>query len=294
MDHIQINAIEKFHFDNFTRIVQNPNFRLDLNSIEDYIITNYDKLHFHWGIKNKIKLAAERLVRFHVWRNSGLTGLYKTPLSSDVAYEIGDCIINIDCKTIDLNSNSVDTRYIQCEPNQANFENIPLFPTKFPEGKNFSGFKFYPILEKFFEKLPVLSFFVHIIYEDDGNNFRIDRIELLCLPHNEIVKNQFDSNIIQNFKTYDYLDDKRSMKFGDYFKPKNSIQDHWEEVTIGRTTRYFDKHKLNPVNEEPLIWGKESNKYKVINGGHTIRISKELVKNRTIDGNPWSGHLIIN
>ena len=56
MDHIQINAIEKFHFDNFTRIAQDSNFKSDLDSIEKYIKTNYDKLHFHWGIKNKIKL----------------------------------------------------------------------------------------------------------------------------------------------------------------------------------------------------------------------------------------------
>ena len=30
MDHIQINAIEKFHFDNFTRIAQDSNFKSDL------------------------------------------------------------------------------------------------------------------------------------------------------------------------------------------------------------------------------------------------------------------------
>lgn len=294
MDHIQINAIEKFHFDNFTRIVQDRNFRSDLDSIENYIITNYDKLHFHWGVKNKIKLAAERLVRFHVWKNSGLTDLYKTPLSSDVAYEIGDCIINLDCKTIDLEGNSSDIPYIQCEPNQANFENIPLFPTLLPNGKNFRGFKFYPMLEKYNKEKPVLSFFVHIIYMDNGEDFRIDRIELICLPHHEVVKNQFESNIIQGFKTYDYLGDKRSMKFGDYYKPKINIQDHWDEFNIGRATRYYDKHKPNPVNGEPLIWGKVDKKYKIINGGHTIRIRKELIKRRTINGNPWSGHLIIN
>ena len=84
------------------------------------------------------------------------------------------------------------------------------------------------------------------------------------------------------------------MKFGDYYKPKINIQDHWDEFNIGRATRYFDKHKLNPVNEEPLIWGKVDKKYKIINGGHTIRIRKELIKRRTINGNPWSGHLIIN
>ena len=40
MDHIQINAIEKFHFDNFTRIAQDSNFKSDLDSIEKRLVVN--------------------------------------------------------------------------------------------------------------------------------------------------------------------------------------------------------------------------------------------------------------
>lgn len=294
MNHLTINNIEKFYFDNFTRIINDRSFRCDLKSIEDYIVENYEKLHFHWGVKNKIKLAAERLVRFHVWRNSGLTDLYKTPLSSDVAYEVGDCIINLDCKTIDLDGNRIDTGYLQCEPNQANFENIPLYQTSLPNGNKFNGFKFYPMLEKYYNQKPVLSFFITIVYEDNGENFKIDRIELVCLPHHEIVKNQFESSIIQNFKTYDYLDEKRSMKYGNYYLPKNTIQNSWQEINISRTKRYYDKSKSNPITSEPLIWGKVDKKYKVINGGKTIRIKKNEIKNRETNGSPWSGHIIIN
>ena len=66
------------------------------------------------------------------------------------------------------------------------------------------------------------------------------------------MKNQFESNIIQGFKTYDYLGDKRSMKFGDYYKPKINIQDaikqrvesSKEEYIIGkkRDNFLFEQH----------------------------------------------------
>lgn len=292
MDHIEINQIEKFYFDNLSRIVVSDAFKSDLVEIEKYIIENYQNLHYHWGIKNKIKLAAERLVRFHVWKSSGLTELYRTPLSSDVAFYVNDCVLNVDCKTIDLNGNRVDSNSLQCEPNQANFENKPLYPCEMPNGSEFEGFKYYPMLEKYSKGRPVLSYFISIIYEDDGSRFNIDRIELVCLPHHEIVKNQFNSDIISNFKTYDYLDEKRATKFGEYFLPRTKIDPQWEEIVIGRTVRFLDSSRLNPITNEPLIWGFVDKKYKIINGGHTIRINKNRISNRTINGSSWQGHKI--
>ena len=41
--------------------------------------------------------------------------------------------------------------------------------------------------------------------------------------HNEIIKNQFNRDIIANFKTYNYLEEKRSKRFGDYFEPRKKI-----------------------------------------------------------------------
>ena len=122
------------------------------------------------GIKNKLKLAAERLVRFHAWRNFPLVELYNTPLSSDVAFIIDDCVINIDCKTVDGSGNSGDITYIQCEQNQANFENINLNSgVKIPNSDiEYEGATFYPTLDNYFNKKPVFSFFIFInsIYSD--------------------------------------------------------------------------------------------------------------------------------
>ena len=44
-----------------------------------------------------------------------------------------------------------------------------------------------------------------------------------------------------------------------------------------------------------LVWSYIANKWHVLIGGHTIRIRKELIKNRKDDGNNyWEGWLKIN
>ena len=108
----EINGIERYQMEALVRILKSPQFKKDLKSVESYIQVNYDKLHFHWGIKNKLKLAAERLIRFHIWKNMPGVDLYNTPLSSDVAFIMNDCVLNIDCKTIDLSGNPNDRKYI--------------------------------------------------------------------------------------------------------------------------------------------------------------------------------------
>ena len=55
-------------------------------------------------------------------------------------------------------------------------------------------------------------FLYFINYFDDGNSFSINELEICCLPHNESVKNDFNSNIIQNFKTYKYLKENQASK----------------------------------------------------------------------------------
>jgi hypothetical protein len=206
MDVNKIIELERFHMGNITRILRSESFKKDLKKIEIYIQENYQKLHYHWGIKNKLKLAAERLIRFYIWKNYGIVELYNTPLSSDVAFVLDDCVINIDSKTIDLNGNKNDRNFIQCEANQANFENIELQSCIINRTNIvFEGYKFYPMLEKFHGDKPVLSFFIFINYHDDGNSFSIRELEICCLPHNEVVRTKYKSSLISGFKTYKYL-----------------------------------------------------------------------------------------
>ena len=278
--------------DNLTRIIKSESFKINLKEIENYIQSNYEKLHYHWGIKNKLKLAAERLVRFHIWKNSSLVDLYNTPLSSDVAFILDDCVMNVDCKTIDINGNPNDISYIQCEQNQANFENIPLNGSFIREaGIAFKGYKFFPILEKFHKSKPVLSYFIFINYYDNGTSFNIEGVEICCLPHNEVVKKYFNSNIIQGYKTYKYLKEIQAEKFDSYYIPVKNPKTHWIQFTSGRTIRYYDNFKNHPIDHtQPLTWGLVAGKWHVVVGGHTIRVRKDLIRKRIDDNqNNWEG-----
>jgi len=286
----EINGIERKHMESFERTLKTKVFKEDLKSIENYIQKNYQKLHYYWGIKNKLKLAAERLIRFHIWRANASVDLYNTPLSSDVAFILDDCVINIDCKTIDLSGNKNDIKYIQCEANQANFENIPLLPTKIKKGLDFEGFEFFPMLDKFHEKLPVLSYFIFINYHDDGTEFKIKELELCCLPHNEVVKKQFKSNLISGYKTYKYLNELQAGKYNKYYEPTKNIKPNWIEFKHGSTKRYYDNKMSHPFDPtKPLVWGYVGKLWKVLIGGHTIRVPKSKIEKRVYKNDKWKG-----
>jgi hypothetical protein len=221
--------------------------------------------------------------------------LYNTPLSSDVAFIMNDCVLNIDCKTIDLSGNPNDRKYIQCEANQANFENINLQKTNIA-GTNltFEGYTFYPMLEKFHENKPVLSFFIFINYHDDGTGFEIKELEICCLPHNEIVSDEYNSKLISGYKTYKYLKEMQAEKFDAYYLPTKRIDPNWIEFKIGQTKRYYDNKMTHPFDSNKLlIWGLEGKHWQVVIGGHTIRVPKKSIENRKDRAADWKGWIKI-
>lgn len=117
--------LEKEYFKKLDYIISSDDFRNDLLSIELEIQLNYSKLASTWNIKNKLQVAAERLVRHHVYMNlmNGIKGVYESPISSDLGIEFQDCILCVDCKTVDLESNSEDTKHTIVESNQISFNN---------------------------------------------------------------------------------------------------------------------------------------------------------------------------
>jgi hypothetical protein len=287
----EINGIERYQMEALIRILKSTQFLNDLKIIESYIQVNYDKLHLHWGIKNKLQLAAERLIRFHIWKHMSAVDLYNTPLSSDVAFIMSDCVMNIDCKTIDLSGNKNDRNYIQCEANQANFENIKLQKAEIlGTGLTFEGYSFYPMLEKFHDGKPVLSFFIFINYHDDGNSFTIKDLEVSCLPHNEVVVDEYGSKLITGFKTYGYLKKKQAIKFNNYYVPSKVIKPNWVEFKTGKLKRYYDPSMKHPFDQNKLlIWGLIGKGYQVVIGGHTIRVPKKKIENRKDRNTDWKG-----
>ncbi|MCR1953245.1 hypothetical protein NSA24_00185 [Clostridioides mangenotii] len=167
-------------------------------------------------MKNKIKVAAERLVRHHIYKNMMLDikGIYESPNSSDLGVTFDDCILCIDCKTLDTKGNSNDIRYTSVEPNQTSFDN--------------SSHKYIRTISNLetrarVSRLPILTYIIKIIYRDDNVKFDISRsissgkkpsLILVCILNGEL-SNLFNKDLIFNFKTYKYY----SKSNGAYYTP---------------------------------------------------------------------------
>lgn len=197
--------LEKNYFAKLQTIIASPDFQNDLRSIENEIKLNYAKLASTWNVKNKIKVAAERLVRHHVYKNlmPDIRGIYESPLSSDLGIEFDDCVLCVDCKTLDTKGNPTDISYTSVEPNQTSFDN-----SNHPYIKTASNLE----VRARVSRLPVLTFIIKIIYRDDNVHFDISRttgvggkpsLVLACIPNGEL-SNLFGKDLIKNFKTYKY------------------------------------------------------------------------------------------
>lgn len=312
--------LEKKYFDILWSIFSSDNFKNDLVEIENDIQKNYKNLKNVWNIKNKLKIPAERLGRHYVYTklHKQIVRIYPSPVSSDIAFITEDAVVNIDIKTIDINGNKTDIDYLQFENNQSSFVNDNLDKIT---GINNSGVKvecFLPkeISNKHGMKLPLLTFFLTIIYNDDQKSFNICRDEkygtiyLKNLP-NGLISMLFNNDIVSNFKTYDYL----SEKDGENFKPifltddKNQIELKINEFVkqnkdykkIKGRSRFgvFNENQIHPKSKEKGVsWfevsRKEGNRWvfmlEAVDKGHTIRVRNDILTIRFDSNNKmWEG-----
>lgn len=282
-------------------------FQDDLLKIEYEIKLNYSKLASTWNIKNKIKVAAERLVRHHIYLNmhNDIKGIYESPLSSDLGVELDDCILCVDCKTLDTKNNSTDISYTSVEANQISFNN-----------KNHRYIKAASNLEQRARasRKPVLTYIIKIIYHDDNVNFDISRttnigkkpsIVLTCIPNGEL-SNLFGYDLIQNFKTYKYYSKEDGKQYTPVDVPKvlpaGQTPRQWAEnycITQGYSKTSIPQVRgtkdvfWDAANGCYWVYTSENNQKKIraIKRGDSMRLSNKSLKKRfDSKDNPWSGY----
>lgn len=209
--------LEKKYFDILWKLFTSKKFLEDLKVIEQEIQKQYAYLQHTWELKNKLKVPAERLVRQYIYKNLAklVKHIYPSAVSSDIAFITKDAVINLDVKTLDSVGNRGDIFNLQFENNQSSFENINLdVDERYPN----SGVKVECMLPKEYsynngQALPMLTYFLTIVYSDNGKEFKLCRedavqsIYLKCLP-NGFTSILFDYDIVNNFKTYTYLEHK--------------------------------------------------------------------------------------
>jgi hypothetical protein len=280
-----IKDFEKRYMENIWTVISSDEFIHDLKKIELYIQKNYIFLDENWDEKNKIKVGVERLIRFHIYKNFKVLNVYPSPVSADMAIEMEDVLLNIDAKTIDMVGNPGDDTAIHFQKNQITFNNVPFFKKKI-SGHQFAGITFPARLESFYRDKPVLTFFVTVNYFDDSNlkSFRLSHLSLCCVPHNFVVKEDFDNKIISNFKTHEYIGKAKAELIGNIYLPKNVISKKWIPFSIKGTAvvdAYLDPNLDHPfIPKSKAVWKKIGGAYNILTYGGSARIDKTIITNR--------------
>lgn len=301
----EILDLEKIYFSKLQTIILSDDFKNDLRAIEREIKYDYDRLKSIWDLKNKIKVAAERLVCHHIYKKlmCDIRGIYESPISSDLGVVFDDCILCVDCKTLDTESNLADIRYTSVESNQISFDNsnFPYIPTA-------SNLKPRARVSR----LPVLTFIIKIIYKDTTVQFDISRtygigenpsLVLACIPNGELSA-LFEYNLIKNFKTYKY----HKASDGPQYSPVTIPNDTTDIKTW--VERYCESQNYTKVEIQQARGHKEiyydaahqcswvytsNNKTKMIRAilrGDTMRLdNKSLMERYDSKNERWNGYI---
>lgn len=290
-----IKNLEKDYMDKIWNIVSSDDFIANLKKIELYIQLNYKFLDENWDEKNKIKIGVERLIRFHLYKNFKVINVYPSPVSSDMAIELDDVLLNIDAKTIDMVGNPGDDTAIHFQKNQITFNNKAFFKQKV-NGYEFAGITFPARLESFYKGKPVLTFFVTVNYFDDSSlkTFRLSHLSLCCVPHDLIVKEDYNNQIISNFKTHEYIGKAKAETIGSLYLPKNNIAKKWISFSIkgtGAHDAYLDPSLDHPfIPKSKSVWKKIGGNYSILTYGGSARIDKNNITTRLDSKNKsWTG-----
>lgn len=313
--------LEKKYFNILWDLFTSDAFINDLKIIEQEIQKQYSFLQNTWELKNKLKVPAERLTRQYVYRNLSnlVKHIYPSAVSSDIAFITEEAVINIDVKTLDKVGNRGDISNLQFENNQSSFENKNLdVDNRYPN----SGVKVECLLPKEYSygdepAKPMLTFFFTIVYQDNGSSFSLCRdndlqtIHLKCLP-NGFTSILFDCDIVDNFKTYTYLEKKHGFEPVYLTDNSNNVEEKVREfvrlnsnyvLIQGRTKlgayceqQVHPKYNINGVSWFPVSRQDKANKrihhyyLEAVYKGNTSRLSNEKLINRyDSEDRPWKG-----
>ena len=271
--------------DKIWAVISSDEFSDNLKIIESYVVKNYNFLHENWDEKNKIKVGVERLIRFHIYKYFNVINVYPSPVSSDMAVELDDVLLNIDAKTIDMVGNPGDDTAIHFQKNQITFNNEPFFKKKI-NGFQFSGIAFPARLESFYKEKPVLTFFVTVNYFDDSiqRTFRLSHLSVCCVPHDLIVQADYSNKIISNFKTHEYIGKVKAEIIGAKYMPKTSKDRNWVPFSIkgsGANDAFLDTKLRHPfIPNSQAVWKIISGEYRILTYGGSARIDKNNILNR--------------
>ena len=162
------NYYLKFCEDN---LLNDTTIHFGCSKAENEINENYADLYENTKRRNLISTPFERLVTFHIIsffikQNLNIK-LVPSIISSDLIFELDDCYINIDCKTVNMITNPGDAKDISVSPNQMTFSCPPLYKKNFDDGRNFAGFHYEGNQKPIKNGKPNFTYMFKLVYADN-------------------------------------------------------------------------------------------------------------------------------
>mgnify|MGYP003975616111 FL=1 len=290
---------EKSYFFELERIFQSQDFSDHLLKMKKWINLSYSNMQ-SWNKANKVQLPCQRIINYVVMKNlKQIIGVYNSAISSDIAFETSDVIINIDSKTVSSTGNKGDFESLFFGPNQSSFKNKNIGIGM--AGKNYPGLPVdfqLPSIDISTNK-PVLTYFLMIKYTDNKKNFDWysnqdePNIRLICIPNGELSY-LFNNDIISNPKTYAYAktSSSNSKKTDKTYPLSHSFQNAIPIMVYTKKGFYISNTKETWLETE-IKQTNSNNKvtvYKQAISSHSCRIDFKTLKDR-YDSNQkyWKG-----
>lgn len=296
----QIIELENKYMNFLTEVLlENNIIHKYCKNAEKEINENYKDLKEKTTEKNLVKTPFERLVSFHLIeyciKNKINIKPHLNPISSDMFFELDDCFINIDCKTVNIVTNKVDAKDISIMPNQVSFQADPLFKTNI-KGYTFSGIHYNGQQKPIINAKPNLTFMFKLVYADNEGltkeqkiqspNYQIGKYENLWLaltyiPNELTLEDKDKKNILQNIKTYHYVTANKN--FSTKYKPVERKSSSWIKFQNGAKTFYLDSNLKHPwFIDEYAVRSVIQKKYCIVLEGMSARLNRSKVRDYKI------------
>ena len=290
---------EKSYFFELERIFQSQDFSDHLLKMKKWINLSYSNMQ-SWNKANKVQLPCQRIINYVVMKNlKQIIGVYNSAISSDIAFETSDVIINIDSKTVSSTGNKGDFESLFFGPNQSSFKNKNIGISL--DKANYPGLPVdfqLPSIDILTNK-PVLTFFLMIKYTDNGKNFDWysnqdePNIRLICIPNGDLSY-LFNNDIISNVKTYDYAktSNKNSKKVNKTHPLSHTFQNAIP-IMVYTKKGLYDLNSKETWLETERKQANSNNKvieYNQAIGAHSCRIDFKTLKDRyDLNQKYWKG-----
>ena len=206
--------------------------------------------------------------------------------------------------------NPGDAKDISVSPNQMTFKCPPLYKKNFSDGTTFSGFHYEGHQNPISNNKPNFTYMFKLVYVDNysendievkgqqkaaceslgitglnrlkARKFKNLSLTIACVPNGLTVNDEIKSNILQGFKTYDYITSQKN--FSSKYKPVNQLRPSWKKINLkeiekGKKLVFFiDKNLSHPYySNEYAVWAKQEKKYCVILGGGAARLNRDFI-----------------